>query len=552
MKLRPLAFSAVLWAPLWAACVQPAPARDQLVIGVNQFPGTLHPSIDPMLTKSYVLDMARRPLTTFDHDWKLVCMLCTELPSLEKGTAREVTRPDGTRAVDATFTIRHDATWGDGTPVTTRDVLFTLEVGRHPQSGITNFELFSRDIAGITVVDDKTFTVHWARYLCDYDALNDFRLLPAHLEGPVFESAPAQYGSRTLYDTDPTNPGLYFGPYRIGAVESGSHIVLERNPTWWGGEPAFERVVVRAIENSAALEANLLSGEVDYVAGEAGLNLDQAIAFERRHAGRFDIEYQPGLFYEHLDLNLDDPVLADVRVRRALLHALDREAVSRQLFDGRQPVAHNMVNPLDAEVYHPDYARYPYDPERAAALLEEAGWTPGPDGIRRNADGERLDLTLSTTAGNRMRELIQQVLQSQWRALGIDVRIDNQPARVLFGQTLRERRFDHMVMFSWLSAPRNVPRTTLHSNMIPSAGNGWGGQNHGGYRNPEMDRVLDELEVTCGDDAKPLWAELQKIYAEDLPALPLFYRADAFVMPSWLEGVRPTGHQYTSALWIEE
>jgi peptide/nickel transport system substrate-binding protein len=550
--IAPLALGAVLGTVLAAPATARAQARDQFVIGINQFPGTLHPGIDPMLTKSYVLDMTRRPFTTYDHEWKLVCMLCTELPSIGKGTAREVVRPDGTPAIDATFTIRPGAAWGDGTPVTTRDVLFTWEVGRHPDAGITNYDLFARDIAGITAHDDRTFTVHWARRVCSYDAINDLRVLPEHLERAPFERDPARYRDRTLYDADPTNPGLWFGPYRLAAIERGSSLVLERNPTWWGRKPGFERIVVRAVENTAALEANLLSGDVDYVSGEAGLPIDQAIAFERRHGDRFTVLYQPGLFYEHIDLNLDDPALADLRVRRALLHAIDREALSRQLFDGRQPVAHTAVNPLDREVYSPDHVRYAYDPARAAALLEEAGWTPGPDGIRRNAAGERLSFVLMSTAGNRNRELVQQVLQSQWREAGIEIRIENQPARVFFGETLSRRRFADMAMFAWISSPANVPRTTLHSTAIPDTGNGWSGQNHGGYRNPEMDRVLDALEVTCGEEARPLWAELQRLYAEDLPALPLLYRADAYILPPWLEGLRPTGHQYSSALWVEE
>lgn len=537
--------------PLLAAPL-PAAAKDELVIGIAQFPSTFHPGIDPMAAKSYVLEMARRPITAYDHDWRLACFLCTELPSLEKGTAREVTRPDGRRAIDATFTIRPDATWGDGTPVSTRDVLFTLEVGRHPKSGITNSALFVEDIEGITPVDDKTFVVHWSKYLCRHDALTDLALLPEHLERKAFEADPAEYRNRTLYDADTANPGLWFGPYRVSAVESGAHVVLEPNPTWWGQKPAFRRIVVRAIENTAALEANLLSGGIDMIAGEAGIAVDQALAIERRHGERYRVVYKPGLFYEHVDLNLDDPVLADRRVRRALLLALDREAISRQLYGGKQPVAHNQVHPLD-RVHAPGYPTYPHDPAEARRLLDEAGWTEIRGGIRHDKAGRRLSLAIMTTAGNRSRELVQQVLQGQWRQVGVEVRIENQPARAFFGDTLRERRFPHMALFAWLSSPENVPRTVLHSSMIPSAGNGFSGQNHTGFRNAEMDRAIDALEVTCAEDeARPLWAALQRIYAEELPALPLHHRADAYVLPPWLEGVRPTGHQFGSTLWIEE
>ena len=102
----------------------PAAARD-LVIGINQFPSNLHPNIDSMVTKSYVLGLTQRPLTTFDARWEVVCMLCTELPTFANGKAVAEEAPGGKRGVALTYTIQPDARWGDGTPVTTRDVLFT-------------------------------------------------------------------------------------------------------------------------------------------------------------------------------------------------------------------------------------------------------------------------------------------------------------------------------------------------------------------------------------------------------------------------------------------
>jgi len=529
-----------------------AAAKDDLVIGAIQFPGTFHPSIDPMATKNYILEMAQRPFTTFDQDWKLICMLCTELPSLEKGTAVEVTRPDGTKAIDATFKIQPGATWGDGTPITTKDVLFTWEVGKHPQSGITSNQMFAKEIVGITAVDDKTFVIHWDKFRCGYDAINDFLLLPEHLERPIFEADPAQYRTRTLYDTDRTNPGLYFGPYKITRVESGAYVVLEQTPTWWGEKPSFKRIVVRTIENTSAMEANLLSGEVDFVAGEAGLSIEQALAFEKRNGKRFNVVYKPGLFFEHIELKLDNPILGDVRVRQALLMAIDRESISRQLFDGKQPVAHGLVNPLD-RYYSEDFNKYPFDPAAAVKLLKEAGWKELRGGIRYDASGRRLSLEFQSTAGNRTRELVQQVLQAQWQKAGIEVRINNQPARVLFGSTMRERQFPAMAMFAWLSSPENIPRTIMHSTMIPTPENGFSGQNYVGFNNPEADKLIDDLEVTCKEDeARPLWTRLQQIYAEQLPSLPLYFRSESYIMPPWLEGVKPTGHQYASSLWVEQ
>jgi peptide/nickel transport system substrate-binding protein len=526
-------------------------ARTELVIGITQFPSTLHPNIDSMAAKSYVLGMAQRPFTAYDAEWQLICMLCTELPTIENELAVIEPQEDGSDGIALTYTIQPDATWGDGVPVTTDDVLFTYQVGAHPQSGVGAAELYRR-ITGIDVVDAKTFVMHVDRVTFEYNAINDFRVLPAHLERPVFETDPVSYRNRTLFDTAPTNPGLYFGPYRVAEVSSGAFIVLEPNPTWWGPPPHFQRIVVKVIENTAALEANLLSGSIDMIAGELGLTIDQALAFEKRHGARFQIVYESGLVYEHIDLNLDNPVLADPKVRQALILGLDREALSQQLFDGRQPVAHTSVSPLDW-VHAEDIPHYVEDLPAAAALLDEAGWSQMRGGMRHNAAGERLTLELMTTAGNRTRELVQQVLQSQWQRLGIEVRIRNEPARVFFGETVSKRQFTGMAMFAWISSPENVPRTTLHSEEIPSAANGWSGQNYTGFANAEMDQLIEAIEVELDRDRrKQLWHRLQQIYASELPVLPLYFRANPHIWPLWLEGVQPTGHLNPTTLWIEE
>jgi peptide/nickel transport system substrate-binding protein len=270
--LRSLA--AIVAASLALLLGTPGPvAAGELKVGITQYPSTLHPLIDSMLAKSYVLAMTRRPITAYDHDWQLICMLCVELPSLENGLAVPETLEDGSEGIAVTYQLHPEATWGDGTPVTTEDVVFTWEVGRHPQSGVAGFEAFRR-ILSIDVIDDKTFTVHVDRITFTYNASGGFDLLPAHLERPIFEADPAAYRTRTTFDSDPTNPGLYFGPYRVTQASPGSHITVEPNPTWYGAKPDFDKITVRVIENTAALEANLLSGAIDMIAGELGLTLD--------------------------------------------------------------------------------------------------------------------------------------------------------------------------------------------------------------------------------------------------------------------------------------
>jgi len=545
---RPSLIAAALAAALGAV---PAPARETLTIGITQYPSTLHPSIESMAAKSYVHGFALRPITVHDAEWKVVCRLCEQLPTLENGGAVPERAPNGSPGVAVTYRLREKAAWGDGTPITVEDILFAWEAGREPTTGIGPAELY-RSLYRITVQDQRTVTLHFDKLTFEYNAINELRPLPAHLERSIWQADPRTYRNRTLYDRDPARPGLWSGPYRVVAAQAGASLTLERNPAWHGPEPPFRRIIIRTVENTAALEANLLAGQVDMIAGELGLPLDQALALERRAGNRFRFHYQPGLVYEHIDLNLDLPALADRRVREALLRAIDRDQIVQRLFDGRVPVAHSFVNPLD-RMYDATLPRIPFDPEGAQRLLDEAGWRVGADGIRRNAAGERLSLELMTTAGNRSRELVQQVLQAMWRAVGVEIRIRNEPPRVFFGETVSRRRFQGMALFAWISAPENVPRTILHSSEIPSEARNWAGQNYTGFRHAEMDELLERLPVTLEAEARrPLWRRVQEIYATDIPVIPLFFRADAHIWPRWLDGVRPTGHLAPSSLWVEE
>lgn len=525
-----------------------AQAKDELVVGTTQYPSTLHPMFDSMLAKSIVLAAVRRPFTAYDPAWKEICLLCTQVPTLENGLAK-VEERDGKQGMAVTVTIRDGAKWGDGKPVTTADVVFAWEVGKHPQSQVTAAEYYRR-ITSIDVKDERTFTLHIDRLMWNFTTYIP-EPLPAHLEKALFDADPAQYRTRTKYDTELGNPGLYYGPYRVVAATPGASITLETNPHWNGAKPYFKRIVFRAIENTAALEANLLSGSVDYILGELGLTLDQALAFEKRHRDKFEVIYKPGLIYEHIDLNLDNKLLADRRVRQALLYGIDRNAIVTKLFEGKQPVAHGYISENRPE-FDAGTPRYAYDPKKAAQLLDEAGFKTMKDGYRHNAEGKRLSLELTTTAGQRVRELVQQVLQSQWKQIGIEIRLKTEPPRVFSAGTLNKRQLDAMAMYAWISSPQSVPHSMLHSAQIPSSENGWAGQNYPGYRNADMDRIVTALESELdAGKRKALWGEFQRLYATDLPVLPLFFRTDPFVIPKWLKGVEPTGHLYSTTLWIE-
>ncbi|GAB5388144.1 MAG: peptide ABC transporter substrate-binding protein [Alphaproteobacteria bacterium] len=557
------ALALILALPLLAACGdsssaekdetgQESPLRTSLTIGMTQFPSTLHPLIDSMLAKSYVHGFTRRPITAFGHDWTVQCLLCEALPSYADGTIKQVTRDDGTEALDVTYTLDARAKWGDGTPITTKDVLFTWEVGKHPETGVSNAELFAEDITNITVHDDRSFTLHLDKVVCNAEGINDFELIPAHIDRAAFDKGAREYRNQTAYVTDPTNPGLWSGPYRLAEQQTGAWLKLTRNTQWWGDAPQFDDITIRVIEDTTALTANLRAGDVDMIAGGLGLTADQGLAFEERHGKDWQIIWEDGLIYEHIDMNLDDPWLADQRVRKALIHALDRDTLVEQLFKGRQKVAHANIHFLDS-VYNDDVTKYGHDPVKAAELLDQAGWSLRQDGKRVNAKGEVLRLRFGTTAGNRSRELVQQFLQDNWSKVGVEVEIANQTPRVFFGDTMNERKFGHMAMYAWIAAPQNIPRTTLHSTMIPTEENNWAGQNYPGYVSDETDKILDDLETVCEQPARQqLWDRLQVKYAEDLPVIPLYFRANPHILPKWLTGLRPTGHLDPASLWVTE
>ncbi|WP_295138033.1 peptide ABC transporter substrate-binding protein [uncultured Reyranella sp.] len=524
-----------------------AQVKDELVVAMTQMPGTWNPIISSMLAKSLIANMTARPVTAYDADWKLVCLVCTELPTIENGKARVIDLADGKKGMEIDVELR-DMRWGDGTPVTARDVEFTLEVGKHPLSGVASSDGYKR-IIKLDVKDDRRFTMTIDRVTFDYNSIG-LQLLPAHIEKPIFDANPAEYRNKTAYDTQSTNPGLGFGPFRLTEIVPGSRVVLEQNPTWTGEKPHFKRITVRIIENTAALEANLLSGSVDYVLGELGLSLDQAIAFEKRHKDKYNVIYKPALIWEHIDVNLDNKLLADRRVRQAMLLAIDRKAISEKLFEGKQPIAHGGISELDP-MFSPAARQYAYDAAAARKLLDEAGFSTLRNNVRQNAAGEKLSIELGTTAGNRVRELVAQVIQSQLRQVGIEVRLKAEPPRIFF-DAMGKRTYSGLGMYAWVQRPEGVPRSSLHSKEIPSAANGWSGQNYPGYANPEMDKALDAAEREL--DAvkrRALFAEIQKLAADDLPSLPLFFRVDPFVIPKPLKGVTPTGTLNSSTLWVE-
>jgi peptide/nickel transport system substrate-binding protein len=144
-------------------------------------------------------------------------------------------------------------------------------------------------------------------------------------------------------------------------------------------------------------------------------------------------------------------------------------------------------------------------------------------------------------------------LQNKWKQVGIEVNSKNEPARVFFGETTKKRAFDSMALFAWVSSPENSPKSTFLSSNIPTAKNGYSGQNQMGWKNKEVDKLLMQLDLEF-DHAKrvAIVHQILKHYTEDVPVLPLYYRSDVAAIPTQMKGFRLTGHQFPETNEVEK
>jgi peptide/nickel transport system substrate-binding protein len=537
--------------------VKAVPSNEQVVIGMTQEFESLNPILASMSASTWIIGLVQRPLAVVNPQWQWECLTCKELPTLENGKAKIVEK-NGHKMVSVEWELLPNQKWGDGTPITAKDYKLTWEITRSP-----NVTVASKEVAQNIVefnIDPKNplkFNTIWKEVVYNYF---QFPLIPipAHIEGPIWEKNKNKTGSYeklTTYTVNPTNPGLSSGPYMVTEVKMGSHIIVKKNPHWFGKTADINKIVMKLIPNTQALEASLISGEIDMI-NEMGMTFDQATEFEKRLErdsnlkSLYRVSYTDGLNYEHIDLNLRNPILADKRVRQAILYAINRKKLTDSLFSGKQPVARSMIHPKDVYAIN-DLPLYDYDLNKSKELLDQAGWKVEGDGYRKK-DGKTFELTLMTTSQNKTRELVQTFIQSELKKAGIKINIKNEPARVFFGETLSKIRWDGMAMFAWVSSPDSPPRTTLHSNEIPSDKNAFTGQNYVGFSNPRVDQILDDVRKELSlDNRKQLMSELQKIYAEEVPVLPLFMRSEIAVLPLRLQNYKPTGHQYSPSIWAE-
>ncbi len=544
-------------ALLSALTAQAAVSNKELKIGISQEFENLNPLIMTMSATSYMYSMVGRTLVTLSPDGKWVPQLAKSIPSLENGQAK---LSADKKKIIATWEILENAKWSDGKPVICEDFNFARTVASSPNVSIGEKETYTQvEKIEVDKANPKkcTFTYEKARW--DFYQLARFFPLPKHMEEPVFTKygkAKEGYEKNSNYTKNPTAKGLYNGPYQIAEVKLGSHVTFVPNPEFYGTAPKIQKIIVRLIPNTGTLEANLRTGEIDTI-GTLGMAFDQAVAFDKKVKSEklpFDVQFKPSITYEHIDLNLGNPILKDLKVRKALVHAINRDELVKALFDDRQTAAvHNMA-PIDPwfTADPKKITLYPYSRREAGRLLDEAGWKMNAaDGLRYK-DGKKLSFVFMTTAGNKTRETVQTFLQQQWKDAGVEMIIKNEPAKVYFGETMKKRKFPALAMYAWVSSPESTPRSTLHSASIPSEKNGWSGQNNPGWVNKEVDTAIDALDTEF--DAKKrveLAHTIVKAYTDEVPVIPLYYRSDVAVTPKGIQNFRLAGHQFSETNEVE-
>lgn len=506
----------------------PVPEGAPIVIAMYQEPESLNPYLSVQTVVNVVSTVVYESLLDFGPDGEFIPVLATEVPSVENGGLSE----DG---LTVTYNLRDDVKWADGSPFTSADVKFTWEAIMDESNAVVSRAGYE-DIESIDTPDDQTVVVKFSKLYAP--ALTLFEYV---LSSNAFGGGPAMTGSdfnRAPYGT---------GPFMVNEWTSGESIVLEYNPNY-RDLPSYSGMIFRITPSREESVLLLKSGEVDVV-----WDLIEASIPEFEGSQEVTLWTTPSSNVEYLGLNLaerGDPasldaphvILGDMRVRQAISLGIDRSVLVDDLMYGLSTIATSAIGMGWAA--DPSIAIAPYDPEQAKALLEEAGWvdTDG-DGIREK-DGQRLSLEITTTSGNKLRELAEQVIQEQLSEIGIELVINNVPSSTLFGNwasagPLQRGNFD-IAMDTWGPDidPNGFVSILFESTAIPSeTGDGW---NFFRINDPDIDAAIEAGRSTLDMAArKEAYSQVARLVNDTYAYIPLYNRLLINAFSSGVTGWTP-------------
>ncbi|MBM2812952.1 MAG: hypothetical protein HW416_3711 [Chloroflexi bacterium] len=517
-----------------AETANPAPAggpRGALKLAWPLEPDALHPKF---LTGSGNGDynwIFSSAITYLDFRGTAHPMLAETIPTQENGGW--VINPDGTMVT--TYRLRPNLKWHDGVPLTTEDFLFGFEVTLDQDIAVQDRQV-ERRISRIDTPDDRTLVVHWKEPYVAANTLGYRTLspIPRHRLEQRYRTNKGSF----LASDDWTVNFIGNGPFYVEQWNPGSNLLARAFTDWALGPPKLERIDIRFVKDANTMLANLLAGEVDMInspgirPAEAVLARDQWVA-----AGQGSLKtYQRALWYigfQFREVPDWQPAVTDLRVRRAMMHAVDREGLADAITLGLGSVAHAFITATDATFPEVDavLTKYPYDPNRAAALLADAGWRRTSEGATlTNAAGQSFDVS---AFGSSDQAKTATIVADNWKSAGMNAT----PFVIPQG---RER--DQQFRANFPSTEINS-RTIANDNFVfnsasvATAENGYLGSNRGGFADPDIDR-FHELRLTTLDEGERRRAniEVNRRLSELVGIGPLLYSVEAILTRNGVTG----------------
>lgn len=531
----------------------PAAARDGgLRIGMLGDPGELLPyysdSSDERSSAPIVELLFPAPLLALSYSYTTTGVL-ERVPSLANGdvslgTVDVFLDPAGTITTTATTTITQvqqisvtyrwdrNLIWSDGTPLTASDSVFAYELAQQVslgQEANARLDLLAR----YEQVDDYTTRAVLKPDFTDPAYLTAFwPPLPRHV---LAGRDPAE-----LRSGDFALMPVSYGPYMVDRRDQGS-LRLVRNPH--ASPPApIETITFIFRDDLELLRSSVVGGSLDVVF----LEQPQAEIFSALRddaaQGRLAMSTTPGPIWEHLDFNLDVPLLQDFRVRRAFGYAIDRQGMVDRLLGGYSNVLDSWIVPGQWAAAPADQlTRYPYNPDEARRLLDEASLLDSDGDGMREAAGEPITVTLVTTAGSPLRLASAEAIRANMAEVGIAIDVVTLPTAELYSPDgpLFRRTFE-LTLFAWIAGPDPRGWERWSCTGVPNETNGWVGNNFPGWCFFEADQAI-RVATTALDQTERSAAYLrqQQLFTQELPVLPLFQRVDLTLSAPGLMGVRP-------------
>ncbi len=434
-----------------------------------------------------------------------------------------------------TWKLKRDIKWHDGHPFTAEDVMFTYQAMINPKTPTAYKEDFLA-VKHAEIVDPYTFRVTYTRPLAKAVQSWSMWMLPKHLlEKYVADGK--------LKESPENSRPVGTGPYRFQEWKSGEKVVLVSNHNYYAGRPYLGRIVYRVIPNQGTIFLELKAKGVD-LASLTAIQYSRQTEYPAFRKAYRKYRY-PSSAYTYFGFNLKDPRFADRRVRQAFAHAINKQELIEGVLMGLAREATGPIRP-GTWAYTDKVARYEYSPEKAKALLAEAGFKDNGDGLLRDKDGKPFSFTIRTNQGNEERKKVAEIIQQRLAAIGVTTEIQVIEWASFIKEFIKKKRFEAVVLGWGVGTDPDQYGVWHSSQMGPDQ------LNQISYANPEVDRLLEDGRASCHQQERvKYYHRFQEVLAEDQPLVFLYFRDALPVVSARVQGVEPapSGIFYNFIQW---